>query len=104
MAVGRKMKWMTQMKKKLIKETVHKYLKMVKPLYICVSKRYEEKLKFSGHLSFSGGETKGGAAPTPQCTVKEKRGDGAVSERGGIEQCEKQENKGIICKQGLKGA
>lgn len=48
------------MKKKLTKETVQKYLKMVKPLYIRVSKCYVEKLNIAGHLSFPGGETKGG--------------------------------------------
>ncbi|KAL2556070.1 putative membrane-associated kinase regulator 2 [Forsythia ovata] len=52
-------------KKKITKETVHKNLKMVKPLYIRVLKRYGEKLKVSGHLSFPGGDIKGGAAPTP---------------------------------------
>ncbi|XP_051151418.1 probable membrane-associated kinase regulator 2 [Andrographis paniculata] len=33
--------------KKLTKEVVQKYLKMVKPFYVRVSKRYVEKLKFS---------------------------------------------------------
>ncbi|KAL2238273.1 UNVERIFIED_CONTAM: putative membrane-associated kinase regulator 2 [Sesamum indicum] len=51
--------------KKLAKEVVQKYLKMVKPFYIRVS-----KLKFSGHLSFPGGGSKGCAAPP--CTAGEK--------------------------------
>ncbi|XP_022849694.1 probable membrane-associated kinase regulator 2 [Olea europaea var. sylvestris] len=63
--------------KKLTKETVQKYLKKVKPLYIRVSKRYGEKLKIAGHLSFPGGETKGDAAPTPPCAAAEK-GEGAA--------------------------
>ncbi|KAK6158344.1 hypothetical protein DH2020_005658 [Rehmannia glutinosa] len=48
--------------RKLSKEVVQKYLKMVKPFYIRVSKRYVEKLKFSGHLS-GGGGSKGCVAP-----------------------------------------
>uniref|UniRef100_A0A1D1XUL7 Putative membrane-associated kinase regulator 2 n=1 Tax=Anthurium amnicola TaxID=1678845 RepID=A0A1D1XUL7_9ARAE len=36
--------------KKLSKELVHKYLSKIKPLYVRVSKRYAEKLRFSGPL------------------------------------------------------
>ncbi|CAI9771780.1 unnamed protein product [Fraxinus pennsylvanica] len=67
--------------KKLTKETVQKYLKMVKPSYIRVSKRYGEKLKIAGHLSFPGGETKGGAAPPLRFPGTEKGGEGAVKQR-----------------------
>lgn len=48
--------------KKLTKELMQKYLKMVKPFYVRVSKRYVEKLKFSGNLSFPGGGSRGCAA------------------------------------------
>ncbi|KAL3635625.1 hypothetical protein CASFOL_020172 [Castilleja foliolosa] len=41
--------------RKLTKEAVQKYLKMVKPFYVRVSKRYVEKLKFPGTLGFPGG-------------------------------------------------
>ncbi|XP_073049243.1 probable membrane-associated kinase regulator 2 [Primulina eburnea] len=44
--------------KKLTKEMVQKYIKMVKPLYVRVSKRYVERLKFSGQLNFSAGASK----------------------------------------------
>ncbi|KAF8412181.1 hypothetical protein HHK36_000140 [Tetracentron sinense] len=37
--------------KRFSKDVVHKYLKMIKPLYVRVSKRYGEKLRFSGQLS-----------------------------------------------------
>ncbi|KAL0289792.1 UNVERIFIED_CONTAM: putative membrane-associated kinase regulator 2 [Sesamum calycinum] len=57
--------------KKLAKEVVQKYLKMVKPFYIRVS-----KLKFSGHLSFPGGGSKGCAAPP--CTAGEKVVEGSA--------------------------
>ncbi|XP_073021335.1 probable membrane-associated kinase regulator 2 [Primulina eburnea] len=58
------------------KKLIQKYLKMVKPLYIRVSKRYVEKLKFSGQLSFSG--SKGGtAASSPPCVPMEE-GPGAA--------------------------
>ncbi|CAH9141414.1 unnamed protein product [Cuscuta epithymum] len=51
---------------------MEKYLKMVKPLYVRVSRRYGEKLRFSGQLSLSGG---GGikaapVAPPPQSTAE----------------------------------
>lgn len=48
--------------KKLAKEVVQKYIKMVKPLYVRVSKRYVERLKFSGQLNFSAGASKRGGA------------------------------------------
>ncbi|CAI9775763.1 unnamed protein product [Fraxinus pennsylvanica] len=64
--------------KKLTKETVQKYLKKVKPLYIRVSKRYGEKSKIAGHLSFPEGETKDDAAPMPLCAAGEKGGEGAA--------------------------
>ncbi|KAL1830488.1 hypothetical protein ACET3Z_000139 [Daucus carota] len=44
------------------KDVVNKYLKKVKPLYVRVSKRYGEKLGFSGHLSLAG------AAGTPKAS------------------------------------
>ncbi|KAL2516720.1 putative membrane-associated kinase regulator 2 [Abeliophyllum distichum] len=90
--------------KKLTKETVHKYLKMVKPLYIRVSKRYGEKLKVSGHLSFPGGETKGGAAPTPPCTAEEKGGEGVVEvSEGAALNNVKSQKQGNNLQAGLKG-
>ncbi|KAG1346569.1 putative membrane-associated kinase regulator 2 [Cocos nucifera] len=39
--------------KRVTKDVVHKYLKKIKPLYVRVSKRYGEKLRFSGPLSSS---------------------------------------------------
>ncbi|XP_024031984.1 probable membrane-associated kinase regulator 2 [Morus notabilis] len=37
--------------KRFAKEVMQRYLKMVKPLYVRVSRRYGEKLRLSGHLS-----------------------------------------------------
>ncbi|XP_060206930.1 probable membrane-associated kinase regulator 2 isoform X2 [Lycium barbarum] len=52
--------------KKFSKDVMQKYLKKVKPLYIRVSKRYGEKLKFSGQLSLTGNAaTKTGPSPPP---------------------------------------
>ncbi|KAK4435416.1 putative membrane-associated kinase regulator 2 [Sesamum alatum] len=65
--------------KKLAKEVVQKYLKMVKPFYIRVSKRYVEKLKFSGHLSFPGGGSKGCAAPPSTAGEKGVEGSGEAA-------------------------
>ncbi|KAL3331427.1 hypothetical protein AABB24_034977 [Solanum stoloniferum] len=57
--------------KKFSKDVMQKYLKKVKPLYIRVSKRYGEKLKFSGQLSFTGNTAlKPGPSPPPSAPAK----------------------------------
>lgn len=57
--------------KKFSKDMMQKYLKKVKPLYIRVSKRYGEKLKFSGQLSLTGNAaTKPGPSPPPSASAK----------------------------------
>ncbi|CAN4077640.1 unnamed protein product [Withania somnifera] len=57
--------------KKFYKDVMQKYLKKVKPLYIRVSKRYGEKLKFSGQLSLTGNAaTKAGPPPPPSTAAK----------------------------------
>lgn len=50
--------------KRFSKDVMQKYLKMVKPLYVRVSRRYGDKLKFSGQLSLGSG-TKPGTATQP---------------------------------------
>lgn len=70
--------------KKLTKEVVQKYIKMVKPLYVRVSKRYAERLKFSGQLNFSAGASKrGGAISLPaakgEYTTKAASSGGSVN-------------------------
>ncbi|KAK8520964.1 hypothetical protein V6N13_077090 [Hibiscus sabdariffa] len=62
--------------KKFSKDVMQKYLKKVKPLYVRVSRRYGEKLKFSGQLSL------GSLKPaTPPSTAAQK----PVSEKGQVE-------------------
>lgn len=57
--------------KKFSKDVMQKYLKKVKPLYIRVSKRYGEKLGFSGQLSLTGNAaTKAGPSPPPSAAAK----------------------------------
>ncbi|KAI7989169.1 putative membrane-associated kinase regulator 2 [Camellia lanceoleosa] len=56
--------------KRFSKDVMNKYLKMVKPLYVRVSKRYGEKLGFSGQLSLGG--TKSGPSPSPPSTAAQK--------------------------------
>lgn len=58
--------------KKFSKDVMHKYLKKVKPLYIRVSKRYSEKLRFSGQLSFpkSGASSSSSPPPPHEAEVK----------------------------------
>ncbi|KAK6783385.1 hypothetical protein RDI58_021182 [Solanum bulbocastanum] len=57
--------------KKFSKDVMQKYLKKVKPLYIRVSKRYGEKLKFSGQLSFTGNAAlKLGPSPPPSAPAE----------------------------------
>ncbi|MQL82905.1 hypothetical protein Taro_015381 [Colocasia esculenta] len=57
--------------KKLSKELVQKYINKIKPLYVRVSKRYAEKLRFSGQLTTEGAVTKEAPvqAPTPPSTA-----------------------------------
>lgn len=50
--------------KRFSKEVMQKYLKKVKPLYVRVSKRYGEKLRFSGQLSLASG-LKAAVSPPP---------------------------------------
>ncbi|KAK4262829.1 hypothetical protein QN277_028334 [Acacia crassicarpa] len=56
--------------KRFSKEVMQKYLKMVKPLYVKVSKRYGGKLRFSGQLNVSS-RTKP-VGPTPAATAAQK--------------------------------
>ncbi|KAJ6933683.1 membrane-associated kinase regulator 2 [Populus alba x Populus x berolinensis] len=72
-------------KQKFSKDVMQKYLKKVKPLYIRVSKRYGEKLKFSGQLS-SGSGPKTSAPPSPS-TVAQKpiTGDNGGKEKESAE-------------------
>ncbi|KAK4365438.1 hypothetical protein RND71_016796 [Anisodus tanguticus] len=57
--------------KKFSKDVMQKYFKKVKPLYIRVSKRYGEKLRFSGQLSLTGNAaTKTGPSPPPSAAAK----------------------------------
>ncbi|KDP25368.1 hypothetical protein JCGZ_20524 [Jatropha curcas] len=53
----------TSDEKRFSKDVMQKYLKKVKPLYIRVSKRYGEKLRFSGQLSL--GSALKASAPSP---------------------------------------
>ncbi|KAM1788153.1 hypothetical protein ACFX11_038478 [Malus domestica] len=52
--------------KRFSKEVMQKYLKMVKPLYVRVSKRYGEKLRLSGQLSLNGSTAAPAAAEKTQ--------------------------------------
>ncbi|GFZ01321.1 membrane-associated kinase regulator [Actinidia rufa] len=61
--------------KRFSKDVMQKYLKMVKPLYIRVSKRYGEKLRFSGQLR-----------PQPPSTEAQKSPEPKEAEGGGSEQ------------------
>ncbi|KAL5989169.1 hypothetical protein ACLOJK_010059 [Asimina triloba] len=48
--------------KRFTKDVVHKYLKRIKPLYVKVSRKYGEKLRFSGQLSLGPVKTPAAAA------------------------------------------
>ncbi|CAI9094198.1 OLC1v1029892C1 [Oldenlandia corymbosa var. corymbosa] len=72
--------------KKFAKELMNKYLKKVKPLYVRVSKRYGDKLRFSGQL---GSALKSATVPPPDCAQKpplpvvEASEEGTVAEEEG---------------------
>ncbi|XP_043716667.1 probable membrane-associated kinase regulator 2 [Telopea speciosissima] len=55
--------------KRFSKDVVQKYLKMIKPLYVKVSRRYGEKLKFSGQLSLGLGKATPAPVPAPAPTI-----------------------------------
>ncbi|XWS48868.1 hypothetical protein CRYUN_Cryun13aG0113400 [Craigia yunnanensis] len=60
--------------KKFSKDVMQKYLKKVKPLYVRISRRYVEKLRFSGQLSL------GSSKPaTPPSTAAQKSVSGKVT-------------------------
>ncbi|KAL5814272.1 hypothetical protein ACOSQ4_024913 [Xanthoceras sorbifolium] len=58
--------------KRFSKEVMQKYLKKVKPLYVRVSKRYGEKLKFSGQLSLGSAAKSVQSPPAPVPLTVEK--------------------------------
>lgn len=58
--------------KRFSKDVMNKYLKMVKPLYVRVSKRYGEKLGFSGQLSLGGTKSGPSPSPSPPSTAAQK--------------------------------
>ena len=58
--------------KRFAKEVMQKYLKMVKPLYVRVSRRYGEKLRFSGQLSLNGSVTKATSPPSTAAPAEQK--------------------------------
>ncbi|KAJ9173669.1 hypothetical protein P3X46_016782 [Hevea brasiliensis] len=51
--------------KRFSKDVMQRYLKKVKPLYIRISKRYAEKLRFSGQLSLGSGLNASARPPPP---------------------------------------
>lgn len=51
--------------KRFSKDVMQRYLKKMKPLYIRVSKRYAEKLRFSGQLSLGSGLKASAPSPPP---------------------------------------
>ncbi|TYJ06717.1 hypothetical protein E1A91_A12G254000v1 [Gossypium mustelinum] len=69
--------------KKFTKDVMQKYLKKVKPLYVRVSRRYGEKLKFSGQLSL--GSLKPAATPPSTAAQKPVSGKATTVEKGQVE-------------------
>ncbi|KAG1330365.1 putative membrane-associated kinase regulator 2 [Cocos nucifera] len=56
--------------KKFSKEVVQKYLNKIKPLYVRVSKRYAQKLRFSGQLTPGAAATKAGPSEGEETDVE----------------------------------
>ncbi|KAM0024173.1 putative membrane-associated kinase regulator [Helianthus debilis subsp. tardiflorus] len=59
---------------KFSKETMRKYLRKVKPLYVRVSQKYGEKLKFNGNLTFPG-VIKQNSSPSSATTTTDEQKD-----------------------------
>ncbi|KZV44988.1 putative membrane-associated kinase regulator 2 [Dorcoceras hygrometricum] len=86
--------------RKLTKEVVHKYIKMVKPLSDRVSKRYVEKLKFSGQWNFTSGASKrGGGVSLPEKGTETEK---AASSAGSVKTQPKQASINNNLQAGLK--
>ncbi|XVE64762.1 hypothetical protein DITRI_Ditri07aG0127800 [Diplodiscus trichospermus] len=67
--------------KKFSKDVMQKYLKKVKPLYVRVSRRYGEKLRFSGQLSLSSLKP---ATPPTAAAQKSVSGKVTTAEKGQV--------------------
>ncbi|XP_057510121.1 probable membrane-associated kinase regulator 2 [Actinidia eriantha] len=85
--------------KRFSKDVMQKYLKMVKPLYIRVSKRYGEKLRFSGQLRPQPPSTEAQKSPEP------KEEEGGSEQTAVVEGNVKSEKQGklparlrVVCK------
>ncbi|XP_030951991.1 probable membrane-associated kinase regulator 2 isoform X2 [Quercus lobata] len=85
--------------KKFSKEVMQKYLKKVKPLYVRVSRRYGEKLRFSGQLSLGG--TAAGAKPILQKTVAPAAEKSQAAEPEGSESSANNNNNNVKAHQKL---
>ncbi|OVA16936.1 hypothetical protein BVC80_737g10 [Macleaya cordata] len=78
--------------KKFSKDVVQKYLKMIKPLYVRVSKRYGEKLGFSGQLSLGSGKSSGLTAisTTPVTSPTKSEVDEVLEPEGNVKNVKNQ--------------
>lgn len=93
--------------KKFSKDVMNKYLKKVKPLYVRVSKRYGDKLRFSGQLSFPKSTAPpDGAEKQPAPVVQTSEGAAAEeAQPGGMSNVLKNQKQGnlqaglrVVCK------
>ena len=85
--------------KKFSKEVMQKYLKKVKPLYVRVSRRYGEKLRFSGQLSLGGAAA--GAKPILQKTAAPAAEKSQAAEPEGSESSANNNNNNVKTHQKL---
>ncbi|KAM4123278.1 hypothetical protein ACB094_01G147600 [Castanea mollissima] len=85
--------------KKFSKEVMQKYLKKVKPLYVRVSRRYGEKLRFSGQLSLGGAAA--GPKPTLQKTAAPAAEKSQAAEPEGSESSANNNNNNVKTHQKL---
>ncbi|XP_043705769.1 probable membrane-associated kinase regulator 2 [Telopea speciosissima] len=84
--------------KKFSKDVVQKYLKMIKPLYVKVSRRYGEKLKFSGQLSLGLGKTAPAPASTttPVCSPKTTKNNQGKAEESEVQSNGRSQKQGNL--------
>lgn len=74
------------------KDVMQKYLKKVKPLYVRVSKRYGEKLGFSGQLSLSGAIKAGQEPPQSTTFIKSLPVEKSATESPKVSETQRQRN------------
>lgn len=87
--------------KRFSKDVMQKYLKKVKPLYVRVSRRYGEKLRFSGQLNLGGAGAKvapPGSTTAQKPTAEKGQAESEASDQGLANNVKISQKLRVVCK------